>query len=72
MRGFFSGIVRGMSNAHEGSKILTFLFRPRLVCISSTSPKLVEEKFSELAPSGLPLRPSNRMGQGYNQVGDLA
>jgi hypothetical protein len=32
MRGFFSGMVKGVSNAREGSKILTFLFRPRLVC----------------------------------------
>jgi hypothetical protein len=33
-RGFFSGMLRGESNAWEGSKILTFLFRPRLVCSS--------------------------------------
>jgi len=26
-RGFFSGMVRGVSNACEGSKISTFLFR---------------------------------------------
>jgi hypothetical protein len=32
MRGFFSGMVRGMSNTRKGSKILTFLFGPRLVC----------------------------------------
>ena len=31
---FFSGMVRGVSNPREGSKILTFLFRPRLVCSS--------------------------------------
>jgi hypothetical protein len=31
-RAFFSGMVRGVSNAREDSKILTFLFRPRLVC----------------------------------------
>jgi hypothetical protein len=29
--GFFNGILRGVSNAREGSKILTLLFRPRLV-----------------------------------------
>ena len=33
-RAFFSSMVRGVSNAREGSKILTFLFRPRLVCSS--------------------------------------
>ena len=33
-RGFFSGMVRGVSRAREGSKILTFLFRTRLVCSS--------------------------------------
>jgi hypothetical protein len=33
-RQFFSGMVRGVSNACEGSKILTFLFRPPLVCSS--------------------------------------
>src|SRR5215211_1421008 len=32
-RGFFSGIVRGVSDPREGSKILTFLFRSRPVCI---------------------------------------
>jgi hypothetical protein len=31
-RGFFSGMARGVSRAREGSKILTFLFGPRLVC----------------------------------------
>jgi hypothetical protein len=31
---FCSGILRGMANPHEGSIILTFLFRPRLVCSS--------------------------------------
>ena len=30
--GFFSGMVKGVSDPCEGSKILTFLFRPRLVC----------------------------------------
>ena len=33
-RGFFSGMLRGVSNAREGLKILTFLFGPRLVCSS--------------------------------------
>jgi hypothetical protein len=33
-RGFFSDLVRGVSNACEGSKILSFLYRPRLVCYS--------------------------------------
>jgi hypothetical protein len=33
-RGFFNGLVRGVSNACEGSKILSFLFRSRLVCYS--------------------------------------
>ena len=33
-RGFFSGMVRGVSNPCEGSKMLTFLYRPRLVCSS--------------------------------------
>ena len=31
-QGFFIGMVRGVSNACEGSKILSVLFRPRLVC----------------------------------------
>jgi hypothetical protein len=33
-REFFSGMVRGVSNPREGSKILSFLIRPRLVCSS--------------------------------------
>jgi hypothetical protein len=32
MRGFFSGMVRGVSDPCEGSKILFVLFEPRLVC----------------------------------------
>jgi hypothetical protein len=32
-REFFSSMVRGVSNPREGPKILTFLFRPLLVCI---------------------------------------
>jgi hypothetical protein len=31
-RGFFSGMLRGVSNAYEGSKVIRFLFRPRLAC----------------------------------------
>ena len=31
IRGFFSGMVRGLSDGGEGTKILTFLLRPRLV-----------------------------------------
>jgi hypothetical protein len=34
MRGLFSGMVRGVSSPREGSKILSFLFRTRLVCYS--------------------------------------
>ena len=34
MRGYFSGMLRGVSNPREGSKILSVLFRPRLVCSS--------------------------------------
>ena len=33
-RGFFSGMLRGVSNPYEGSEILTFLSRRRLVCSS--------------------------------------
>jgi hypothetical protein len=33
-RGFFSDMIRGVSNPREGSKILSFVFRPRLVCSS--------------------------------------
>jgi hypothetical protein len=33
-RGFFSDLVRGVSNAFGGSEVLTFLFRSRLVCSS--------------------------------------
>jgi hypothetical protein len=32
MRGFLSGLDRGVSNPREGSKMLTFLSRPRMVC----------------------------------------
>jgi hypothetical protein len=33
-RGFFSGVIRGVSSPREGSKILKFLCRSRLVCSS--------------------------------------
>src|SRR5918995_2971254 len=33
-RGIFSGLVRRVSIPREGSKILSFLFRPRMVCSS--------------------------------------
>jgi hypothetical protein len=33
-RGFFSGMVRVVSNAREGSRIKSFLYQPRLVCSS--------------------------------------
>jgi hypothetical protein len=33
-RAFFSAMVRGVSDACEGTKILSFLFRLRLVCSS--------------------------------------
>jgi hypothetical protein len=33
-RGFFSDLFRVVWNPREGSKILTFLFRSRLVCSS--------------------------------------
>jgi hypothetical protein len=32
--GLFSGMVRGVSHPCEGSKMLSFLFRPRVVCSS--------------------------------------
>jgi hypothetical protein len=32
--GLFSDLVRGVWNPREGSKILSFLFRSRLVCSS--------------------------------------
>jgi hypothetical protein len=34
MRGVFSGTIRGVSDPHEGSKSLSFLFRTQLVCSS--------------------------------------
>jgi hypothetical protein len=48
-RGFFSGMIRGVSNPREGSKILTFLFRtPTSMQVAPTSPKLVEGAYCEL------------------------
>ena len=38
-RRFFSGILRGVSGAREGSKILSFLFRLRLWCSSLLHPR---------------------------------
>ena len=32
-RAFFSSMLRGVSNAREGSKILTLLFQPQQECI---------------------------------------
>jgi hypothetical protein len=48
MRGFFSGMLRGVSNPREGSKIL-FPLRPRLVLqLPPASTKLVEDTFCEV------------------------
>jgi hypothetical protein len=51
-RGFFSDLVRGVSNPREGSKILTFLFRSRLVCSSLlhflSSWMVDSQKFAEI------------------------
>ena len=48
-RGFFMRVVRGVSNAREGSKILTFLFRPEWCAeLAPISPELVEGEFSEV------------------------
>ncbi len=33
-RTFFRSMIRGVSNPREGSKILSFLFRSRVVCSS--------------------------------------
>jgi hypothetical protein len=42
-------MFRGVSSPREGSKILTFVFQPRLVCkLAPTSPKLVEGAFCKL------------------------
>jgi hypothetical protein len=46
---FFSGMLRGVSDPREGSKILFFLFRSRLGCSSLLHlQKLVEGEFCEL------------------------
>jgi hypothetical protein len=48
--GFFSGMLRGVSNPREGSKILTFLYRPRLECSSwkVNSMNFARTEFSEV------------------------
>jgi hypothetical protein len=47
--GLFSGMLRGVSNPREGSKILFFLLSdPTDVQLAPTSPKLVEGNFYEL------------------------
>jgi hypothetical protein len=47
--GFFSGMVRGVSDLYEGSKILIFLsWAPTGVQLAPASPKLVEGRFSEV------------------------
>jgi hypothetical protein len=60
-RGFFSGILRAVSNAREGSKILSFLYRPRLVCSSllnlrcswkGCSARFACMEFSDVPPHG--------------------
>jgi hypothetical protein len=55
MKGFFSGMIRGVSDLCEGSKILSFFFRPRLVCSSwkVNSMHFALTEFSEvLSPLG--------------------
>jgi hypothetical protein len=45
---FFSRMVRGVSDPREGSKTITFLYRPRLMCSALLhSPKLGEGEFCE-------------------------
>ena len=47
-RGFFSGMLRGVSILREGSKILSFLFRPQAgVQLAPTSSKLMEGEVCE-------------------------
>ena len=50
IRGFFSGMVRVVSNPREGSKSLTHsTFGPDWCAeLAPTSPKLLEEEFSEV------------------------
>jgi hypothetical protein len=56
-RGFFSGMIRGVSDPREVSKMLTFLFRPRVVCSSllhlRSSQKVNSRKF-DLAKAAAP------------------
>jgi hypothetical protein len=48
-RGFFSDLLRGVSDPREGSEILFFLFRtPTGMQLAPTSSKLVDGKFSEV------------------------
>jgi hypothetical protein len=50
-RGFFSGMLRGVSDPCEGSKILIFLsWAPSGVQLASTSQKLEEGEFCEMLP----------------------
>jgi hypothetical protein len=62
-RGFFSAMVRGVSNAREGLKILIFLSRPPLVCSSllhrRSSWKGDSQKFAGRGFSELLHRPEN-------------
>jgi hypothetical protein len=48
-RGFFSGMLRGVSNACESSKILSILYRPKLMCISYISEARVSTEPSMMA-----------------------
>ena len=51
--GFSAWVVRGVSNACEGSNILTLLCRPTGVQLAARSPKLVEVVFCELPLYGV-------------------
>jgi hypothetical protein len=46
-RGFFSSMLRGVSIPREGSKIVTLLFRPRLMC----SPLLLLRRSEKVSPA---------------------
>ena len=55
-RGFFSGLFRGVSNPPEGSKILSSLVRPRMVCrarsyISEARGRWIVRTTSHCAPA---------------------
>jgi hypothetical protein len=53
-RGFFGGIVRGVSIAREGLEILPSSFSPDWCAeLAPTSPKLVEEAFCEVRHDGI-------------------